>query len=84
MLNVLRKATDVFILFAFILYVQEVAYSLRNLILNAPRKPLPTKLRPKDIKTGEVDALELLILFFNCLLSGNLLLTIPMKTEFSY
>lgn len=51
--------------------VQEVAYSLRNLILNAQRKPLPTKIRPKDIKRGEVNAPELFFLFFKCLVSGR-------------
>ncbi|KAK4007508.1 hypothetical protein OUZ56_012663 [Daphnia magna] len=51
--------------------VQEVAYSLRNLILNAQRKPLPTKIRPKDIKRGEVNSPELFSLFFKCLVSGR-------------
>lgn len=76
----LRYATCKFLLIAPInetkffmcFQVQEVAYSLRNLVLKSPRKPLPTdNLQAKDIKEGEVCAPELLALFFKTLICGK-------------
>jgi hypothetical protein len=51
--------------------VQEVAYCLRSLIQNIYRNPVPSKLKRKHIKEGEVTSPELLNLFFTCLLTGS-------------
>lgn len=60
-------------IFFLCLQLQKFAYSLRNLVLKSPRKPLPTdNLQAKGIKEGKVCAPELLALFFQTLICGKI------------
>ncbi|KAI9564747.1 hypothetical protein GHT06_008488 [Daphnia sinensis] len=60
--------------FSAVIKVKEAAFLLRNLILKAPRSPLPKKLKVKHIIEGEMQPPELLIAFFECLISGKSLI----------
>ena len=50
--------------------IRDIAYTLRESIMNAERKPLPENLKLEDISKGEVDVPYLVTLFFQHLIGG--------------